>query len=161
MVAWNFNADEVEEREFKPIPVGNYRIRIADCEEQVSKNGNDMWKFTFEVSGYNSKLFWYLVFMPENPKMTNTNLSNLYKSFGIANGDMNVSHFIGKVGACKIVHEEYNGEERARVGYLLTNERQIANLPPWKDPDNSTLTGDSGLVNTFGAEELDYETPFD
>lgn len=161
MVAWNFNADEVEEREFKPIPVGNYRIRIADCEEQVSRNGNDMWKFTFEVSGYNSKLFWYLVFMPENPKMTNTNLSNLYKSFGIANGDMNVSHFIGKVGACKIVHEEYNGEERARVGYLLTNERQIANLPPWKDPDNSTLTGDSGLVNTFGAEELDYETPFD
>lgn len=159
MVAWNFNADEVEEREFKPIPIGDHRIRIADVEEQVSRNGNDMWKFTFEVSGYNSKLFWYLVFMPENSKMTNTNLSNLWKSFGIKQGDMNCNAWIGKVGACHVAHQEYNGEQQARVGYLLTNEKKISNLPPWKDPENSNLVGDDVVPDW--ATETDYSTPFD
>ena len=161
MVAWNFNAEEVEERDFAPIPVGNHRIRIADIEEEISRNGNDMWKFTFEVSGYNSKLFWYLVFMPDNAKMTNTNLSNLYDSFGIKRGDMNYQSWIGKVGACRVKHEEYNGEKQAKIHYLLTNQKQIANLPPWKDPDNSTLTGDGAIADTFGAAEVDYKTPFD
>ena len=75
-INWNFNADDYEERSFDLIPVGNHRIRVAEIEETTSSKGNQMLKFTFDVSGYNSKLFWYLVFMPDNPKITNQNIGD-------------------------------------------------------------------------------------
>ena len=34
MVNWNFNAADYEETSFKPIPVGDYRVRIAEAEER-------------------------------------------------------------------------------------------------------------------------------
>ena len=36
MVNWNFNAADYEETSFKPIPVGDHRVRIASVEEKTS-----------------------------------------------------------------------------------------------------------------------------
>lgn len=42
---------EVSDTEnFSPIPEGKYLCKIADVKEETTKNGNDVWKITLEVS---------------------------------------------------------------------------------------------------------------
>ena len=131
-IQWNFNADDYQEMDFAPIPVGDHRVRIANAEEKTSQNGNDMIVLTLDVSGQASKLWYYMVFMPSNPQMTNQKLGAIFNSFGITPGDMNTQGWIGKVGACRVKHEQYNGETQARVSYFLGKEKQ-ENLPPWQE----------------------------
>jgi hypothetical protein len=53
-INWTFDNSQYEEKTFKPIPVGEHRVRIASAEEQTSsKTGNQMIKLTLEVSGHN------------------------------------------------------------------------------------------------------------
>ena len=56
-INWNFNSNDYEEQSFKPIPVGDHRVRIASAEEQTSKSGNQMIKLVLEVSGYSSTIW--------------------------------------------------------------------------------------------------------
>ena len=51
---WNYQR---EESTFEEIPVGEHRVRIADAEKAISKNGNDMLVITLDVSGYKSRLW--------------------------------------------------------------------------------------------------------
>ncbi len=135
-INWNFNASDYEETSFVPIPIGNHRCRIAEIEETKSKSGNDMLKITLDVSGQNGTLWYYLVFMPDNTKMTNQKLGELWESFGIKQGDMNFKSWVGKVGACRVKHETYEGEEQARLHYFIKREKQT-DLPTWKEPDRN------------------------
>ena len=66
-MAWEYKREE-SNSEFQVIPAGEYRVRIKSADKAVSKSGNDMLKLTFEVSGYNSLLFHYIVFMADRPK---------------------------------------------------------------------------------------------
>lgn len=125
-IKWNYDVEKV----MGVLPVGEYRIRFEEVTETKSKNGNDMLKIKFSVSGKNNYLFHNLVFMPDRPEITNSNLHAIYSSFGIKDGDLNLQNWIGKVGACKIKHEEYNGEMQAKINYFVDKSRQDK-LPDW------------------------------
>ena len=140
MVNWNFNAADYEEQSFKPIPVGDHRVRIASAEEQISSSGRQMIKLVLNVSGYNATIWHFIVFMPENQKLTNQKLGELWNSFGIPQGNFDLNTWVGKVGAAKVKHEDYNGEPNAKIAYFISKDRQDK-LPVWKEPGNASLTG--------------------
>ena len=126
---WNYQR---EESTFEEIPVGEHRVRIADAEKAISKNGNDMLVLTLDVSGYRSRLWHYVVFMPDHPEITNRNLTSIFDSFGIADGDFNLANWKGKVGACMTKQDEFG----TKVRYFLNKKKQEG-LPPWKEPDSA------------------------
>lgn len=126
---WNYQR---EESTFEEIPVGEHRVRIADAEKAISKNGNDMLVLTLDVSGYRSRLWHYVVFMPDHPEITNRNLTSIFDSFGIADGDFNLANWKGKVGACMTKQDEFG----TKVRYFLNKKKQ-EKLPPWQEPDSA------------------------
>lgn len=135
-MGWSYQREE-SNGDFSPIPVGDHRIRIKKAEKAVAKTGKDMLTFEFEVSGYNSKIFHNIVFLPDRPEITNRNLTQFYDSFkDIPEGDTNIASWVGKVGACRVKHEEYNGNTNAKIHYFISADKQ-GNLPPWKEPDGS------------------------
>lgn len=125
---WNYQR---EESTFEEIPVGEHRVRIADAQKAISKNGNDMLVLTLDVSGYRSRLWHYVVFMPDHPEITNRNLTSIFDSFGIADGDFNLANWKGKVGACVTKQDEFG----AKVRYFISRKKQ-ENLPPWQEPSD-------------------------
>lgn len=149
MLNWTFNPADYEESSFKPIPVGEHRVRIAKAEESTSQTGNQMIKLTLDVSGHNGSLWHYIVFMPENQKLTNQKLGEVFNSFGIQPGNFNLNSWVNKVGACKVKHEEYNGDTNAKVHYFIAKDKQDK-LPAWKEPSSkAAVTGqatDSDIV---------------
>ena len=125
---WNYQR---EESTFEEIPVGEHRVRIADAEKAISKNGNDMLVLTLDVSGYKSRLWHYVVFMPDHPEITNRNLTAIFDSFGIADGDFNLANWKGKVGACVTKQDDFG----TKVRYFLSRKKQES-LPPWQEPSD-------------------------
>lgn len=155
-INWNFNANDYEETSFKPIPVGDHRMRIASAEEQTSSTGKQMIKVVLDVSGYNSTIWHFIVFMPENTKLTNQKLGELWNSFGITQGDFNLNSWVGKVGAAKVKHETYNGEVSPKIAYFINKERQ-EKLPGWQEPPNkAALTGMGNLTPVTEADDLPW-----
>lgn len=138
MIDWKFESSEYEENSFKPIPVGEHRVRIASAEEQTSSKGNPMIKLVLQVSGYNSTIWHFIVFMPSNTKLTNQKLGELWNSFDIPQGDFNLNTWVGKVGAAKVKHEDYEGEPQPKIAYFIAKNRQDS-LPAWVEPSNSSV----------------------
>lgn len=136
-IDWIFSAADYEETSFKPIPVGDYRVRIASAEEQTSSSGNQMIKLVLDVSGHNATIWHFVVFMPDNQKLTNQKLGELWNSFGIPQGNFNLHEWVGKVGAAKVTHKDYNGEPTAKIAYFINKDRQDK-LPAWKEPNKSS-----------------------
>lgn len=158
-MSWNYQRDE-SKGEFKPIPVGNHRIRIASAEKAQSKSGKDMLTLKFDVSGYNNKLFHYIVFLPDRPEITNRNLTQFFDAFpGIKDGDFDTTHWIGQVGACEVKHEEYNGSPSAKVRFFIKPEK-AAGLPAWKEPENSGGTTDGDGFLAAIPQGVDEQVPF-
>ena len=149
MVNWNFNASDYEEQSFKPIPIGDHRVRIASAEEQTSNSGRQMIKLVLDVSGYNATIWHYIVFMPENQKLTNQKLGELWNSFGIPQGNFSLRQWVGKVGAAKVKHEDYNGELSAKIAYFINKSKQDK-LPAWKDANKTNVSIDYTPVGDPG-----------
>lgn len=149
-MAWEYQRNE--SKGFKPIPEGKYRIRIKSAEKAVSKNGNDMLALQFDVSGHTSVLYHYIVFMQDKPEITNRNLTQFFDSFkDIPEGEFDTSKWIGKVGACTVKHEEYNGDTKAKIGYFIHADKQ-AELPPWKNAGEDEFM----KIDPAEAEELPF-----
>ena len=151
-INWNFNSAEYEETSFKPIPVGDHRMRIASAEEQTSQSGNQMIKLVLEVSGYQATIWHWIVLMPDNQKLTNQKLGEFWNSFGIGQGNFNLQSWVGKVGAGKVKHEEYNGSTNAKVTYFISKDRQ-ERLPPWQEPKKASAGG--GFMEMGDLNDLD------
>lgn len=135
-MSWNYSRTE-SDRKFEPLPEGNYRIRVRSADKATSKAGRDMLALQFDVSGSNAVLYHYIVFLDDKPEITNRMLTQFFDAFPqIPEGDFNMSNWIGKVGACKVKHEEYNGDMTAKIHYFIAANRQ-KDLPPWKEPSNS------------------------
>lgn len=148
-MAWNYERKEGFDTQ---IPEGKHRIRIKAAEKKVSKTNNDMLALQFEVSGYKGILYHYIVFMQDKPEITNRNLTQFFDSFkDIPEGDFDTSHWIGKVGACVVKHEEYNGNTNARVQYFISRDKQ-ADLPNWREPDGSSVDAAGFMDIPDGAE---------
>lgn len=132
-INWDYKK---EENEYKELEIGNYRVRIAEAVQEISKSGKDMIKLVLEVSGTLHKLWYYIVFLPENAKMTNKKLTQLFDSFGIGYGDFVLANWVGKVGACRVKHDE---EGKARVHYFIDKSGQTT-LPAWEEPKSGSGT---------------------
>jgi len=141
MIGWKFDANQYDpNKSFELIPVGDHRVRIETVEEQISKNtGYEMFKLTLSASGYGSKLFHYVVFMPDRPEITNQNLGTIFDSFGIQQGNMNIYEWQGKVGAARVKHEQYDGKPQAKIAYFLLRSKQ-GDLPPWQEKGDKNFT---------------------
>ena len=138
-MSWDYKREESQT--FKPIPEGKHRIRIKDAEKAVSKNGNDMLSLQFEVSGHSGTLFHHIVFLNDRPEITNRMLTQFFDSFkDIEDGNFNMQSWIGKVGACVVKHEEYNGNMNAKVSWFIKADKQD-DLPPWKEPGTGIAQG--------------------
>lgn len=147
-MSWEYQR---EEQTFELIPEGEHRIRIKSADKAVSNSGNDMIALQFEVSGYTSLLYHYIVFLEDRPEITNRMLTQFFDSFkDIADGDLNMANWIGKVGACMVKHDEYNGQKNAKVRYFIKAEKQ-GTLPPWQEPGQKATTS----VNV-GIEDLPF-----
>lgn len=143
-MAWNFKREESSGFNTN-IPEGKHRIRIKSADKAVSKNGNDMLALQFDVSGYNTTLYHYIVFMNDRPEITNRMLTQFFDSFkDIQEGDFDTSHWIGCVGACTVKHEEYNGNINAKVGYFIHKDKQ-GDLPNWREADGTEID-DKGFM---------------
>lgn len=152
-INWNFNADDYKENDFAPIPVGDYRVRIASVEEKKSSKGNDMLEIKLDVSGYSSSLWYYLVFFHDNPQMTNQKLGQIFDSFGITPGNMNFSSWVGKVGGARVFHELYNGENSAKIKYFLSRGK-VDKLPTWSEPAGKASVTSGGVnMTTLSSED--------
>lgn len=136
-MAWEFKR---EEQTFPVLPVGKYRIRVRSAEKAISKSsGNDMLSLQFEVSGSNTILYHYITFLNDKPEITNRMLTAFFDSFkDIEEGDFNMANWIGKVGACVVKHDDYNGSPTAKISYFIKADKQDE-LPPWVEPDASVV----------------------
>ena len=132
MANWTFDANQYEEQDFSIIPAGVHRVRITDVEEKVSSKGNEMYEITLAVNGHNSKLWFYLVLDQNDTKKTNQRIGDFFNSFGITTSAMGSGkQWIGKTGAVRVKHEEYNGNMSAKVAYVINRKNQDK-LEPWK-----------------------------
>ena len=156
---WQFDPNQYEESSFSIIPVGDHRVRIEDVIFKKSKSGNDMFEITLAVSGHSSRLWYYLVLDSSDPKKTNQRIGSFFDSFGIT--DHNMANYIGwkgKVGAVRVVHEEYNGDTQAQVRFCLNRKNQDK-LPPAKFA--STATASAPTVSGYAPISVDdNELPF-
>lgn len=124
-MAWTYNPNDYMEQDFAPIPVGDHRVRISDVVFKTFNSGNQGYEITLEVSGRSSKLWHYLVLKHDDPKKTNQNIGSFFDSFGIT--DTNMDHYrgwVGKVGAVRVRHEDYNGSPSAKVAFCLSRAKQ-------------------------------------
>ena len=144
-MAWDYKREE--SRSFSTrIPEGKHRVRIKEAEKAVSKSGNDMLVIQLEVSGYEGILYHYIVFMQDRPEITNRMLTQFFDSFkDIPEGEFDTSKWVGKVGACAVKHEEYNGNINAKVAYFIGKDKQ-ADLPAWKDHIVTANTDADGFM---------------
>ena len=133
MATWNFDPSMYEEQDFQIVPVGDHRVRIFDVAERTFNSGNEGYEITLSVNGYNSKLWFYLVLDRNDPKKTNQRIGDFFNSFGIVDHNLgNGRQWIGKVGAVRVKHEEYNGNMTAKVAYVINRKKQDK-LEPWKE----------------------------
>lgn len=124
-MAWIFNPNEYEAKEFTIIPAGDHRARITSVEQKTFKSGNNGFEITLEVSGHGGSLWFYLVLDPTDTKKTNQRIGTFFESFDITNYDL--SHYrnwIGKVGGVRVKHEDYNGSQTAKVAFCLNRKNQ-------------------------------------
>ncbi len=132
---WKF---EEKENEFKKVPAGKHRLRIESAVQKVSKSGRDMVELTLAISGYSTKVWYYLVFLEDYPDITNRNLTAIYDSFGIEKGNMNFESWVGKVGAGQLKYDE---NEYLKVHYFIKKEAQT-DLPSWVEPNSEEAVGE-------------------
>lgn len=148
-MAWDFKREESSGFTTK-VPEGKHRIRVKSAERAVSKKGNDMLVLQFDVSGYDATLYHYIVFMPDKPEITNRMLTQFFDSFKDIpepkpGEEININSWIGKVGACTVKHEEYNGNVNAKIGYFIAADKQ-GDLPNWREPDGTEVDA-NGFMN--------------
>ena len=132
MANWTFNPAEYSANDFAPIPTGDHRVRINDVVLKTFGSGNEGFEVILDVSGHSGKLWFYLVLDHSDSKKTNQRIGTFFESFGIT--DFDLSHYrgwIGKIGGVRVKHEEYNGENRAKVAFCISRKNQ-EKLPAWK-----------------------------
>lgn len=146
-MSWDFKREETK---FEILPEGQYRVRIKSADKAVSKVGNDMLTLQFEVSGSTTILYHYITFLNDRPEITNRMLTSFFDSFkDIKEGDFNMQNWIGKVGAVKVKHEEYNGDTTAKISYFIHKDKQ-EDLPAWVEPNNEKKEGYVDVTDEVG-----------
>lgn len=161
-MAWTYNPNDYTEQDFAPIPAGDHRVRINDVISKRFNSGNEGFEITLDVSGYGGKLWFYLVLDPNDSKKTNQRIGSFFDSFGITDYNMaNYPRWRGKIGAVRVKHEEYNGDQKAKVAFCLAKRNQDK-LPAWKETNpGASASVNAAPVNSFAPViDADDELPF-
>lgn len=133
MLNWNYDPNQYDENNFKPLDEGDYRVRISEVMFKNAKNGNTGLEIKLDVSGKAQKLWHHIWFDYKNAKLTNQRLGEFFSSFGIGFSEQNnIDSWRGKYGGVRVKHTEYEGRTFAKVSFCLNREYQ-RRLPEWKD----------------------------
>ena len=140
MANWKYNPDNYNPSGYTLIPVGDYRVRIEEAEEKTSQSGKPMIKLTLAVSGYDAKVWKYIVLDSSNVEATRRTdqwLGSIFDSFGIERGNISVYDWEGKTGGARIRQRpDQNGDMRNEVHYFLPRHK-VDTLPAWREGSNA------------------------
>lgn len=128
---WNYE-EKGNDFESEKIPNGDYRMIIRGAEKAMSKdtvNPKKMIKLKLGVSGYAKNIYHYIVFLPNNREITNRNLTNFFRSFGIEGGNFNLNSYLGKEGAGRIEIDS-NGYEKVKYFLEGTMKDRLPTFAP-------------------------------
>ena len=130
---WNYNPEQYNEKNFKPIDEGDYRVRISKAEYKAYASGKACYEVTLDVSGHNNKLWYHIWLDPFDERKTNQKLGEFFHSFGIGGGEyQSFDAWVGKMGAVRVRHAEYEGRMMARAVFCLSRSQQDK-LPAWEE----------------------------
>ena len=152
MINWTYNSKDFKINENYLIPEGDHRVVVSKVMVKTYSSGNNGFEITLDVSGWPGKLWHRIIMDPSNPERTNHRLGKFFESFGITNYDLNCyEDWVGKDGAVRVKHDNYNGSTSAKVLFCITRAYQ-AKLPAWKEPmmerTNVTSTYSQPFNNT-------------
>jgi hypothetical protein len=119
----NFEVDLTEVSGGFTIPDGNYKVKCIEIEQTVSKGGNPMFVWTFEVSegqhtGFQSKVFTALT------PAAMWKVAETVQALGIGQTGSVVkfkrSDVLNKECGAQFEKSEYNGQERSQISRVIT-----------------------------------------
>lgn len=116
--------DNYKRTESTSLEPGKYRVVITGTEEKLSKSGNKMLVITLRASGSRLNLKYYLV----DGEWFDRNLTSIYDSFNIPEGDMNFISWIGASGAAELGLDE-NGYVKVK---WFIKKKAAESLPPFE-----------------------------
>lgn len=126
--------DDYKREERARLSPGNYRVEIVSVEETESKAGNPMLVIGVRPNGSNITIRHYIV----KNEYFNRNMTDLFDSFNIDDGDFTLPTWIGAVGAARLKEDE---KGYLKVQYFISEDR-AEKLPPWEGemPQRQVLT---------------------
>lgn len=139
--------DNYKRTESTPFQEGIYRVVITETEEKLSKAGDKMLVITLRPSGSKRTIKYFLV----DGEYFDRNLTSIYDSFDIPEGNMDFISWIGAMGAAKIV---INDAGYPKIRWFI-NKKKAESLPPFEGekPQRQEVT----KLEEVGEEE---ELPF-
>ena len=117
-----FAVDLTEVQDQSLMPDGTYRVRCANVEQSVSKGGNPMFVWDFEVSGgqYAGRVF--KVFTAITPAAM-WKVAETVQALGVGETGKVVkfkrSDVVGKECGAVVEKTEYNGNERSQISRVI------------------------------------------
>lgn len=117
----------VEQKDFSVPPIGEYNFIVAEVEKTYAQSsGNPMLKVRLDLQGADGCVFDNLVLTERAMFKVVTFLESIGlkekgKDLSISIGEA-ADKAVGLEGRCKIKHETYNGETRAKVDKYLVIE---------------------------------------
>ena len=144
-------AEAAGNKEFSIPPVGEYNFMVVDVDKTFAKtSGNPMLKVRLDLQGADGCVFDDLVISEK----AMFKLISFFESVGVKEKGKDMKLSIGDAaiaalnceGRCKIKHEEYNGEVRAKVDKYIV-------LAPKKAPEPFTTEEEAALDMPFAIDD--------
>lgn len=127
----NFEVDLSEVQSGFVIPDGTYRVKCIEIEQTVSKGGNPMFVWTFEVSAGDYTGFQSKVFTALTPAAM-WKVAETVEALGVGQQGQVVkfkrSDVINKECGALIEQDEYNGQIRSSISRVLSLKELTENL---------------------------------
>lgn len=119
----SFEVDLTEVKDNFKIPDGNYKVRCIEIEQSVSKGGNPMFVWTFEVSEGEHAGFQSKVFTAITPAAM-WKVAETVQALGVGQTGSVVkfkrTDVINKECGALIEQSEYNGNTRSQISRVMS-----------------------------------------